>query len=98
MRQSKAKYEAANPEQKAKWQRTYILKKKYGLTLKEYAAWEKRQAGKCAIYGTTEALHVDHCHDSGRLRGLLCGRCNRGLGMFDDSPERLRQAALYLSP
>lgn len=44
----------------------------------------------------TKLPHIDHCHVTGRRRGLLCHRCNPGLGMFQDSPEALRRAADYL--
>jgi Autographiviridae endonuclease VII len=67
-------------------------------------AWEE-QAGKCTIcdgalklYGL-EALSVtaDHCRSTGRVRGLLCNHCNRGLGLFADDPARLARAAGYVS-
>lgn len=63
------------------------------------------QDGLCAIchkaetdthQGRRKSLSLDHCHDTGAIRGLLCGRCNRGLGMFLDSPEFLQAAAHYL--
>jgi hypothetical protein len=52
--------------------------------------------GVCQICGDDERLGVDHCHASGRLRGLLCSRCNTGLGMFRDRPELLAEAIEYL--
>jgi hypothetical protein len=60
------------------------------------------QRSLCAICETAEPAtrsgtwHVDHCHTSGKVRGLLCTRCNIGLGQFQDDPERLRAALLYL--
>lgn len=59
-----------------------------------------REGQPCAICGATEedgaALNVDHCHRTGRIRGVLCRACNHGLGSFADDPERLAAAARYL--
>ena len=64
------------------------------------AFWE-RCGGKCGICGTEldpedKDTHIDHCHRTGKVRGLLCGHHNRGLGYFNDDPELLECAALYL--
>ncbi len=83
----------------------YDLKRLYGLSRKKYMALYEAQNGKCAVCGQIETkiikgrlikLAVDHCHDSGAIRGLLCSKCNQGLGHLDDSPERLRRAIAYL--
>ena len=75
-----------------------------GLTEKEhealYAELFERQDGGCAICGTSpkvggRRLHVDHCHKTGVIRGLLCWRCNTGLERFRDNPDTLIQAAAY---
>lgn len=50
----------------------------------------------CVICGSDKELVVDHDHKTGVIRGVLCGKCNRGIGLLDDSPERLRRAAVYL--
>lgn len=60
-----------------------------------------RQGGRCAICGmescsTNRAFAVDHCHDTGKIRGLLCFHCNTGLGKFKDSPELIQSAHDYL--
>jgi hypothetical protein len=70
-----------------------------GYTLAELEAVYDASGGLCAICGATEsdAKHsLDHCHATGRLRGLLCRRCNTGVGMLGDDPARLRAAADYL--
>lgn len=82
------------------------LKKNYGLSLEEYDAILTAQGGACAICGTQRnenhhtgrlmPLTVDHCHKTGKVRGLLCGACNRGLGDFRDNPDNLRKAIDYL--
>lgn len=79
--------------------RCRTLQRQYGITLEAYEALLASQGGKCAFCRTPadEAprgqLFVDHCHDSGAVRWLLCHQCNVGLGMFKDSPELLRIAA-----
>ena len=75
--------------------------RKYGLTVEQYEAMLKEQDNRCAICGTdTPAKHgswcVDHCHDTNEPRGLLCVKCNAGLGHFDDSPAHLLAAERYL--
>jgi len=77
--------------------------RKYGLTAEQYKQRLADQGGGCAICAATssrgkpgERLHVDHCHQSGRVRGLLCSECNRGIGHFRDDAERLERAAAYL--
>lgn len=62
------------------------------------------QDGRCAVCAKpgeilgkrSTTLHVDHDHDTGQIRGLLCQDCNLGLGIFADSPDRLMAAAAYL--
>lgn len=80
----------------------YIRQYLYGITTEEYDALMEVQGGACAICGSTEwpgknnTPHVDHCHTTGKIRGLLCGKCNVALGNMDDDPARLRAAADYL--
>jgi hypothetical protein len=77
------------------------LRTLYGLTLEEFNLMTARQNGVCAICGKPPAiskkkLHVDHCHRTGKIRKLLCHKCNMGLGAFLDDPEVLRAAASYI--
>jgi len=77
----------------------YDLKRKFGIALAEYEQILVDQNGGCAICGQTDkwySLAVDHCHDTSRIRGLLCSQCNRGIGLFRDSPDLLEKAAAYL--
>jgi Recombination endonuclease VII len=76
------------------------LKRKFGLTVDDYEQMLAAQGGGCAICGRPPrgdiALHVDHDHDTGAVRGLLCFRCNNALGDFDSDPALLRAAIDYL--
>lgn len=73
------------------------LKHRYGITLIDYNEMLVEQDSRCKICNVeTTGLVVDHCHNSGEVRGLLCGNCNKGLGLFKDSPERMERAAKYI--
>lgn len=74
------------------------LKSKYGITLDDYDAMVAHQRGRCAICETVPAngLVIDHNHDTGEVRGLLCGSCNTGIGHLGDDPSRLVTASIYL--
>jgi hypothetical protein len=69
------------------------IAKKYRLSLDQYHALGKH-CQICKI--PMECPNVDHEHSTGKVRGVLCGRCNKGIGLFDDSPKLLRAAARYL--
>lgn len=83
------------------------LKKKYGITLEQYINLKEKQNNVCAICGKSETafdkrqnklrdLSVDHCHTTGRVRGLLCSHCNHAIGKFNDDVELLQSAIEYL--
>lgn len=78
------------------------LQSLYGITWEEYKGLFKQQNGLCAICGRPEInsrkrlLCVDHDHITGKVRALLCGTCNTGLGAFEENPEYLLKAAQYL--
>lgn len=82
--------------------RNNILKHHYGITLDEYEEMMRDQGGLCAICGGVgrtdrdSPLDVDHNHETGDVRALLCVNCNHGLGKFKDDIERLEKAIAYL--
>jgi hypothetical protein len=83
-------------------QRFCILKRKYGISVEEYNLLLEAQNFKCKICGISEkeygkSFSVDHDHLTDRIRGLLCVRCNSGLGMFCDSIDLLGKAINYLN-
>lgn len=84
------------PEQASKSQRKSRLKRKYGITLEQYAAEVAKSGGKCAICKNISELVIDHSHATGKFRGLLCGPCNRGIGLLKDDPSVCVNAAKYL--
>jgi hypothetical protein len=83
-------------------QRVARLRRKYNLSIADFDSMLASQNGLCAICGTDKPpgrhgrWNVDHCHTTGKVRGLLCNRCNAGLGQFNDSPQRLLAAIQYL--
>ncbi|MEW2254386.1 endonuclease VII domain-containing protein [Streptomyces sp. NPDC047869] len=76
--------------------RAQHLQRNYGLTEAERDAMVATQRGLCAICLDAPAMHVDHCHETGRVRGVLCFSCNAALGQFKDQPEAIRRAAAYV--
>jgi len=103
-RQMDPEYQTKARERLAKWQANdprgqwrLSLKMHYSLTLDDYDAMVLRQEGRCDICNDIlDKPNVDHCHASGKVRALLCGHCNRGLGYFRDRPEVIRAAAAYI--
>lgn len=90
----------ANPEKFRKAIRNNQLLKKYGLKPGEYEALVEAQGGRCAICEVAPEgnLRVDHDHETGEVRGLLCHPCNAGIGLLRDNPVLLLKAANYLKP
>lgn len=78
-------------------QRSGDLRYRYQLTPAEYAALVERAGGRCAVCQREASLQVDHCHATGAVRGLLCGPCNKALGLLRDDVASLRAAIAYLS-
>lgn len=77
-------------------ERAQKYKRKYGLTIEELEQLKTAQEGLCKICKRAVPLVVDHCHQTGKIRGLLCRLCNLGLGGFGDNVEALAEAILYL--
>ncbi len=78
---------------------THFTARRHGTSASEYRDILAIQNGVCAICGTaprSRPLAIDHDHETDRLRGLLCARCNGALGMMKDDPALLRRAAFYL--
>jgi len=101
-------YYKTHPKRKVKkiTMRRKGLKYRYNLSLKDYQSLLKSQNGVCAIcgraetrknrYGGTCQLHIDHDHKTKKVRGLLCSKCNAGLGLFNDDIKLLKRAIKYL--
>ena len=94
-----------------KTNRRSYLKRKFGITPEDYESMLESQGGGCAICGRLDGLHscgdkgttyygsrfaIDHCHETGVIRGLLCMNCNTALGCFQDNIARLEKAIEYL--
>ncbi|MET7438474.1 MULTISPECIES: endonuclease VII domain-containing protein [unclassified Streptomyces] len=72
------------------------LKRQYGMTEAERDEMIAAQRGLCVICLKAPAIHVDHCHETGRVRGVLCFNCNSAIGKLGDDPDAVRRAAAYL--
>lgn len=102
MREWQRKSRAANPD----YYLAYSLRKNYGITLEWYREQLSKQKNVCAICkqpetavirGKVISMPVDHCHKTGKARGLICTKCNRGLGLFSDNVDVLKSAIHYLN-
>jgi len=76
----------------------HSMKHKYGITPDDFDLMMEAQGGLCAICGIASEppLHIDHCHKTGAVRGLLCGPCNRMIGMAKENPSILDAGADYV--
>ena len=94
------RYAKANPDKI----RSRKLRRDYGISIEDYDRMLTLQNGVCAVCSEPPSkanaremvLHVDHCHKTGKIRGLLCATCNRMLGLAKDNPETLIKAATYV--
>lgn len=95
----------AKPKNKQKiWENK--LQYRYGITKEDYEYLLTKQKGCCAICGTNNPsskskkhkyFSVDHCHQTKKIRGLLCATCNSAIGLLGDCPQTILNASLYLS-
>jgi protein-arginine kinase activator protein McsA len=73
------------------------LRKVYGISLEQYNFLVNLQTGQCACcQKPTKLLYVDHCHETGKIRGLLCQQCNAGIGLLGDTLTDIEKAVAYL--
>jgi hypothetical protein len=79
-------------EQKKDWE----LRRAYGISLEDFLSMVKEQQGLCLICQMQKKLYVDHNHVTGKVRGLLCNTCNRGLGFFHEDEDLLNRAIAYI--
>lgn len=87
---ARRKWSETNPERAKRSQRERNLKHRFGITLEQFEEMLTEQGGGCAICGSTKPKNT------GRLRGLLCNDCNRGIGLLGDTPEVLGRAYKYI--
>lgn len=96
------KWEAKHPDQKILNSKKYKLKSNYNLSIEQYVDQLEYQKNKCAICLvdlrslSPQTVHVDHDHSTGVCRGILCGKCNTGLGMFKEDKSLFMRAIEYL--
>ena len=104
-KQSLARIKRKDPEKWARTNRHRQIKIKYNLTKDQSLKMLADQRSQCKSckdpismysYEEHDTCHIDHCHVTGKVRGLLCGKCNTGLGYFNDDVQRLRCAISYL--
>lgn len=94
-------YRQNNREVVRQAQLKHTLNSVYGITIEEHNELYHKQEGRCAICGKHQSecnkrLAIDHDHNTGEVRGLLCSHCNQGLGHFKDNTELLVNAIQYL--
>jgi len=99
------RYRLKNPERYKRIKRVEKILRIYGVTEEMFGHMLLDQNGVCAVcrqpqherqYGKLAALHIDHNHETKKVRGLLCGNCNRALGMLQEDPLRIEALARYI--
>ena len=95
------KWRKDNPERKKAYEKAFMLKSRYNLSYEDYIKMFEQQEYKCSICKTevqpnTKNAHVDHCHETNKVRSILCTTCNTGLGKFKENKMLLEAAIAYL--
>jgi hypothetical protein len=96
-----SKYEKARNKKRKSYKRNQQYKKNFGITLADYNQLFLNQNGNCAICGKNQstfnqALAVDHCHKTDKVRGLLCTNCNIAIGLLYEDISSIQSALVYL--
>lgn len=105
LKEYRAADRSKNMDRIRKTTRAYSIKYSYGITLEEYDRLRTAQNNRCAICNTDKAARVhtdhswrvDHCHDTGKVRGLLCHNCNIAMGLLKENTTTLQQMIDYLN-
>ena len=100
VREHSRQYRAKNPEKRRQSWREYQFKKRYGMTEQEVRNLKRLQGSFCPACQSEvdpETLVYDHCHTTGNYRGIICSKCNTGIGKCGDNLEGLLKRAVYLS-
>ena len=99
-RDAQARWRSRNVETAKQRSRHYDYVRKYGISLEQYDEMLKAQQGVCAICATScdtgMNLAVDHCHDTNKVRGLLCKNCNTAIGLLKENVENMNKAINYI--
>jgi hypothetical protein len=100
-KENHARWRAENREHLREFTRKQYYRLKYGMTQEERDQMLADQGGCCKICqsddpGSKRGWHIDHCHDKGHVRGILCQRCNHALGLVKDDPKILERMIAYL--
>jgi len=91
-----------DPSRSSKYRKNFELNRKYGIDINKFTELFNNQNNKCKLCeseiprGTRKKWCVDHCHKTGKIRGIICNNCNLGLGVFDDNINYLNKAIEYL--
>lgn len=96
VKENSKKWKSKNPSRTKELNRISLLRRRYDMTPEQLRWAEEQAAGVCPLCGDKAKLVIDHDHNTGKFRGLLCLKCNGGLGLFRDNIEALKTAIEYL--